>query len=558
MPSHVEVEQLLAIAAFLADRSMLCRNIVRRCLTAVAPSNAAATTAWYARELPKGWQLVMPGMLSDGPTAAASSPVSPTDTVEDVAPHPNDVDATHGNLTKKIEDRKKNLSARVIKDDTSVLGGLDVNVNGMDMNDVKIVPSAPSAAMAKMQAAASIKHQELHHPYSATGALAASPVPRDILDRIQVFARDERVRKMGRSTELTEGAAVGNDFNAEPEEEQPQFAIKCFNIGEFAHVYSWLGKAAALAEELDTFPLLDWFYSEVTVTMPLSPRGLLIAKYMNEQELLFGTKKNFSSGTDIFEEGSQLLDDEAMCDKLASRSRHSFCWILNGQERMSSDFNSEIYLQWYHRADFLVKRRSREKKEFRLNMTLEQILKSSSQQRRRRVEKREDRDKLRKDAQSMEAPPTFNAARWRRSAASKRQKTDSDGKQRMVPLDGNVMSGSDDMAEFAAARDDASGLNRMAHVISETPGNVETDATTAAAHGSGRKPMQRGGKAGPAKAPTRAEELADERERLQGYVPDMLPREVRERLDADAGHEDGMDDFRRAHGGGLMHTNRST
>ena len=72
------------------------------------------------------------------------------------------------------------------------------------------------------------------------------------------------------------------------------YAIKCFAMGDYALVYHWMGRVNAMAAELDTFPLLDWFWTEVTVSVPMTENGLRLARYMNDQEMLRAHKRNTS------------------------------------------------------------------------------------------------------------------------------------------------------------------------------------------------------------------------------------------------------------------------
>ncbi len=59
-------------------------------------------------------------------------------------------------------------------------------------------------------------------------------------------------------------------------------------------------------------------------------------------------------------------------------------WCLMNDKKSRNDFNQDIFLQWYHRADYLVSRKSREKKEFRNTLTLDQMMQSAAKRRRRK------------------------------------------------------------------------------------------------------------------------------------------------------------------------------
>lgn len=164
--------------------------------------------------------------------------------------------------------------------------------------------------------------------------------------------------------------------------------VKQFHFGEFAQMYQWVGRCAGLGARLGCHPTFEWFYLGIVVRLPVSPEGETLALYMNDGEATRAMRRNTTTGT-----GSGFCNwDADVTAALESETTENFCWLLTKDKRQLNAFIQETYMQWFHRADYLVFRKSRQKKDFRDNLTLEQVM-ADSMQRKRRLERRDARAK---------------------------------------------------------------------------------------------------------------------------------------------------------------------
>lgn len=168
---------------------------------------------------------------------------------------------------------------------------------------------------------------------------------------------------------------------------------KTFHFLNHGAQYNLLGQAMALAEELQCFPIVEWFYAELTVTLPPTKEAEIIASYMNDQERLRCGLRNHSLGG---AKTSGICWSAELVKRVQERSARDFCWLLTEDQRRTEKFLQETYVQWHHRADYLVTRMSREKKEFRQDITLQQVI-MQGQERKRRMQRRKVRDSERKE-----------------------------------------------------------------------------------------------------------------------------------------------------------------
>jgi hypothetical protein len=147
--------------------------------------------------------------------------------------------------------------------------------------------------------------------------------------------------------------------------------------------YMILGEFMAFAEILGCYPKVEWFYSELTVTLPPTPAAEKLATFLNDQERMRAGLRNQSSSTSS---SSTLWSPELMA-KLQTKSDEDFCWCLTDDTNRTRQFMQETLLQWHNRADYLISRKSREKREFRPDITLNQVI-LNGQERKRRMQQR--------------------------------------------------------------------------------------------------------------------------------------------------------------------------
>lgn len=154
--------------------------------------------------------------------------------------------------------------------------------------------------------------------------------------------------------------------------------------------YQILGEVMALAKELKCIPKVEWFYAELTLTLPPTSTAATIANYMNDQEVQRCGLRNQSKGTSV----SPFHWSPEMLRRIQTQSDENFCWCLTMDQRKTERFLQDILLQWHHRADYLIARKSRERKEFRQDVTLSQVI-LQGQERKRRMQQRKLKEEQR-------------------------------------------------------------------------------------------------------------------------------------------------------------------
>lgn len=178
---------------------------------------------------------------------------------------------------------------------------------------------------------------------------------------------------------------------------------KRFEFLNHAAQYAFLGKSMALAEELHCTPWLEWFYAELYITLPPTAEAELLANFMNDEERLrCGLRNHSDGGTSV----SEVMWSPELQQRVTTRAEQDFCWLLTSDQRKTERFLQETYIQWYHRADYLVTRKSREKREFRQDLTLHQVI-QQGQERKRRMQRRH-----RRESDHAEALATGKESEW--------------------------------------------------------------------------------------------------------------------------------------------------
>lgn len=167
---------------------------------------------------------------------------------------------------------------------------------------------------------------------------------------------------------------------------------KTFDFLNHGAQYRLLGEVMAVAEEIQCFPLIEWFYSQLTVTLPPTPDAETLASFMNDEERLRCGLRNHSVGGTA---SSGIRWSDELRNRAEQRAAGDFCWLLTDDQRKTQKFLQETFLQWHHRADYLVSRKSREKREFRQDLTLHQVM-LQGQERKRRMQRRRERETERK------------------------------------------------------------------------------------------------------------------------------------------------------------------
>ena len=212
---------------------------------------------------------------------------------------------------------------------------------------------------------------------------------------------------------------------------------KTFSFKSQNAMYLWLGKVAWFASTVEVVPTFDWMCSECTVTLrPLlsaekdmlatassgilrsdsancdgdssSPsaaavsRSQLVAEYMNDVESDLGVVGgNMSSATSK----SEKQWDPNLDANATLHARENFVWI---NEKRAATFSQETGMQWGNRADYLVSRYSRQKKEFRKDLSLGKVI-QEGQERRRRMERKKIKEVKREAVkQSLDLPEGFD------------------------------------------------------------------------------------------------------------------------------------------------------
>ena len=178
---------------------------------------------------------------------------------------------------------------------------------------------------------------------------------------------------------------------------------KDFAFLNHASQYHFIGAAMALADELKIYPQMEWLYSELTVTIPSTEGSETLALYMNDLETGRCGMRNLTKETGM----STVLWSPELRTRVEERANNEFCLMLTSDKKATEAFLQETFVQWQHRADYLVSRKSRDKKEYRQDLTLNKVL-QNGQERKRRMQQR----KIREDVSAAEAAATNNATEW--------------------------------------------------------------------------------------------------------------------------------------------------
>ena len=157
--------------------------------------------------------------------------------------------------------------------------------------------------------------------------------------------------------------------------------------------YRLLGQVMSYAEELRCIPLIHWFYAELTVTLPPTADAELIAKFMNDEERRLCGLRNQSRGTSA----SDGLWSTELRRRLESDANNHFCWCLTGDVSKTDAFLSDTYVKWYHRSDYIISRMSREKKEFREDLSMKKVIVEGRERKRRMQRRKISEDQRAKD-----------------------------------------------------------------------------------------------------------------------------------------------------------------
>lgn len=139
-----------------------------------------------------------------------------------------------------------------------------------------------------------------------------------------------------------------------------------------------------------TIPKMEWMWSEVTVTMLSTPQTYILAQYLNDTESKIGTMRNQSAGG--IKTGDNIWSKH-LNDKIQARTNNNFMWMFNDEKNAIQNFIQSTYVQWSNRAEYLIARKSRERREFRQDLTLSQTIQQGAE-RKRRAERRKFKDKI--------------------------------------------------------------------------------------------------------------------------------------------------------------------
>jgi hypothetical protein len=178
---------------------------------------------------------------------------------------------------------------------------------------------------------------------------------------------------------------------------------KNFSFMNHAAQYFFIGASMALADELKVYPKLEWLYSELSATIPFAEGQETLAAYMNDLETSWCGNRNLTGHTG----NSTVLWSSQLKERAESRARNEFCLMLTSDQKSTEKFLTETYVQWQHRADYLVTRKSRDKQDYRQDLTLQKVM-QNGQERKRRMQQR----KVRAEQSEAEAVATGNATKW--------------------------------------------------------------------------------------------------------------------------------------------------
>ena len=120
---------------------------------------------------------------------------------------------------------------------------------------------------------------------------------KNVLCAIDINRPEEEHRKIFTPYSTTSAFAGGNNKPTSTKDENGEeilYISKTFSFGQFGPLYHWMGRVSAMAEQLGCFPDFDWFFLEVTATVPMTKEGLTLAWYMTDEEAMRANNRNTS------------------------------------------------------------------------------------------------------------------------------------------------------------------------------------------------------------------------------------------------------------------------
>eukprot|EP00760_Papus_ankaliazontas_P027447 PhM_4_TR3338/c0_g1_i1/m.12819 len=167
---------------------------------------------------------------------------------------------------------------------------------------------------------------------------------------------------------------------------------KEFELGDVAGLYEWFGRCLKYVHMRTTVnPKIVWFYTSATVTFALDQHNdgdgraairsdqAQVAAFMDDTEREYSMRRNTSKGVGFT---GIVWPDETR--KAVADATDSFKQMYHQDKNRRESFINSNITQWTQRSDYLVRRYSREKIEFRQTMTFDDMLKSSPARRRRK------------------------------------------------------------------------------------------------------------------------------------------------------------------------------
>lgn len=179
------------------------------------------------------------------------------------------------------------------------------------------------------------------------------------------------------------------------EKESPQEKIDRLKEEEAARVEAVIARLtptnAHLQHPLYSTPVVEWMWSEITVTMLSTPQTYQLAQYLNDLEVRFGKLRNQTRQEGMAPSGVRWSPE--LQRKIEDRASMGFLWMFNNDKNGIYRYMQSLFMQWSNRADYLIARKSRERKEFRPHLTLTEAMKEGAE-RKRRTERRKFKDRL--------------------------------------------------------------------------------------------------------------------------------------------------------------------
>jgi len=106
----------------------------------------------------------------------------------------------------------------------------------------------------------------------------------------------------------------------------------------------WAGRVGAYQEEIKCYAGMEWFFKEIDVTITFGEgvsrdNGIALALFMSDPS-----------------RNAIVVEDSELAARVTERAEKGFLWTLHSNRGQRDQFTGDIYLQWYHRADFLMRR----------------------------------------------------------------------------------------------------------------------------------------------------------------------------------------------------------